>query len=208
MAFGRTFERIAPILIADLVKELNLTPEQAAGFAGNFGRESGLVSGQQEGKPIGVTAPIRGLSGGIDWAQWTGQTKTGRRKLFGDFVESNNLPYPAYSTSLAFLLHELSTTHKKALDQVRKTTTVKTATETVGYHYEKFEGYENLNSSNYKERIRYAERALDLYLSFLPPPPPPIEEVTLKTLQRDLAALSKRVSDLSVQVAKFIEDQQ
>ena len=32
MAFGPTFERVAPILMADLVKILGLTPNQSCGF--------------------------------------------------------------------------------------------------------------------------------------------------------------------------------
>jgi hypothetical protein len=91
MAFHKTFDRIAPILMADFIKTFDLTPEQAAGFVGNFGAESSLISGQQEGKPLGTTETIRGHTGGIDWPQWTAS----RRTAFAKFVESKKLPYPS-----------------------------------------------------------------------------------------------------------------
>lgn len=163
MAFGKTFERIAPILMDDLIREFGLTPEQASGFPGNFGPESGLVSGQQEGKPIGTVYPIRGHRGGIDWAQWTGQEPGERRRAFGDFVEANRLPYPSYKASWEYLKHELKTTHKHVIDMVRRTKTAKASAETVAYHFERFKGYQNLNSPNYRNRIAHAERALALY---------------------------------------------
>ena len=201
MASVSTFERIAPILMGDLIKVLGLTPNQAAGFVGNFGHESGLVSGQQEGKPIGTTAPIRGSSGGVDWPQCTGS----RRTAFANFVEANGLPYPSYRASLAFVLHGPATTEKAALAKVRLTKTLTGAVQAVQDNYER-PGVKATQS-----RIAHAKRALDLYRASTPPSPPiekpPVEEVTLVTLQRDLAALSQTVADLAVQVAKLSEGQ-
>lgn len=203
MEFGKTFERIAPILMKDLIEEFDLTPEQASGFPGNFGPESGLVSGQQEGKPIGTTYPIEGFKGGIDWPQWTGQRPGERRRLFGEFVAERGLPYPSYQASWEFLKHELQTSHKHVIDKVKKTKTAKAAAETVGYWFERFKGYEQIEGNpNYANRVKHAERALALYRASLPSPEP-IEEVTVATLQRDLVALSKQVADLTVQVAKL-----
>lgn len=196
MAFHKTFDRIAPILMADFIKTFNLTPEQAAGFVGNFGAESSLISGQQEGKPLGTTETIRGHTGGIDWPQWTAS----RRTAFAKFVESKKLPYPSYEASWAFVQQELRTTHKHALDQVRKTTTLKAAVETAEGHYEK------AGVKNWAARQSHAARALDLYLASLPPIEPPIEQPTVVTLQRDLAALSRTVADLAVQVAKLTKE--
>lgn len=195
MAFGKTFDRIAPILMADFVKEFGLTPVQAAGFVGNFGHESGLVSGQQEGKPIGTTAPIRGLKGGVDWPQWTAS----RRIAFAEFVESKGLPYPSYQASWEFVKRELTTTHKHALVQVKKTKSIPAAVETAEAHYERA-GVKSMPS-----RIAHAERALSLY-NAATPPPAPIEKPTVETLTRDLAALSKTVADLAVQVAKLTDE--
>jgi hypothetical protein len=201
MAFHKTFDRIAPILMADFIKTFDLTPEQAAGFVGNFGAESSLISGQQEGKPLGTTETIRGHTGGIDWPQWTAS----RRTAFAKFVESKKLPYPSYEASWAFVQQELRTTHKHALDQIRKTTTLKAAVETAEGHYEK------AGVKNWTARHAHAARALDLYLASLPPLPPPplpdpVEQPTVVTLQRDLAALSRTVADLAVQVAKLTKE--
>lgn len=194
MAFGKTFDRIAPILMADLIKELGLTEEQAAGFVGNFGHESGLVSGQQESKPIGVTAPIRGSKGGVDWAQWTAS----RRTDFAEFVEANHLFYPAYRTSLDFVLHELKGKEKTALAKVRQTKTLKGAVQAVQDNYER-PGVKATQS-----RIDHAERALALYREAVKPP---IVGPTIDSLARDLAALSKAVADLTVEVARLTKGQ-
>lgn len=196
--FHKTFDRIAPILMADFIKTFKLTPEQAAGFVGNFGAESSLISGQQEGEPLGTTAPIRGRTGGIDWPQWTGQSQGGRRRAFGDFVESKGLSYPSYAASWAFVQEELRTTHRHALEQVRKTTTLEAAVKTAEAHYEK------AGVKNWPARLAHAARALTLYQNS--EPSSPVEEVTITTLQRDLASLSKTVSDLVVQVAKLSEE--
>lgn len=199
MRFGKVFDRVAPILVGDFIKEFGLTPEQAAGFVGNFGAESGLISGQQEGWPLGGTTAIRGMTGGIDWPQWTGQGPDGRRRAFADFVEERGLPYPSYKASWEFVKHELKTTHKHALEQVRKTTTLEAATKTAEAHYEK------AGVKRMEERYAHARRALELYNAYKPPPPP-TEDVTIATLQRDLAALSKRVTDLAVEVAKLTRE--
>jgi hypothetical protein len=159
MAFGKTFARVAPILMNDFIKEFGLSPSQAAGYVGNFGAESGLVSGQQEGQPIGTVYPIRGHAGGIDWPQWTGWGRGGRRKAFAEFVESRGLPYPSYKASWEFVKHELRTTHAHSLQQVRKTTTVKAAAETAEATYE-IAGIKRMGS-----RIQAAEEALRLYLA-------------------------------------------
>lgn len=195
-AFGKTFDRIAPILMGDLIEELDLTENQAAGFVGNFGHESGLVSGQQEGKPSGTTAPIRGSKGGVDWAQWTAS----RRTDFANFVEAGNLPYPAYRTSLDFVLHELKGKEKAALAKVKQTRTLKGAVQAVQDNYER-PGVKATQS-----RIDHAERALALYRASVPPVGP-IEKPTVETLARDFAALSKTVADLAVQVAKLTQEQ-
>lgn len=194
MAFHKTFDRIAPILVGDFIKTFGITPKQACGYVGNFGAESSLISGQQEGEPLGTTAPIRGRTGGIDWPQWTAS----RRKAFAKFVESNNLPYPSYQASWAFVQEELRTTHKHSLEQVRKTTTLEAAVVTVEAHYEK------AGVKNWPARHAHAARALTLYEA-IEPPPDPVEETTIATLQRDLSALSRRVANLEVQAAKRSE---
>lgn len=193
--YHKTFVRVAPILVQDFIDEFKLAPFQACGFVGNFGHESSLISGQQEGKPLGTTAPIRGPKGGIDLPQWTGYGKGGRRELFADFVEDNNLPYPSYKASWEFIKHELKGSHKHALEAVRKTTTLKAAVETAGFHYEKFAGYENFGSANYKVRTEYAQRALELWEARQSP----TALVTVEMLQQQIDELAARVTVLEKQ---------
>lgn len=189
MVFTKNFERIAPILVGDLVKSLDLTPEQAAGIVGNLAAESGLQAIQEKN-------PISGR-GGFGYAQWTGP----RRVAFEKWCKEQGLKPDTYAANYGFLVEELKTTQKNSLEQVKKTKTAKAAAETFGYHFEKFKGYENIEGNpNYATRVKFAERALELCKQIKP-----IEDVSVATLQRDLAALSKTVADLAVHVAKLEE---
>lgn len=194
------FDNLAPRMIADLVRDLGLTAEQAAGIVGNGGAESGL-------KAVQEARPISGR-GGYGYFQWTGP----RRVAFEAWVKAKGFKQDSYEANYGFLLQELRTTHKKVLTYLKKTKTAKAAAETFGYHFEKFAGFERIEGNpNYATRVKLAERALALYKASAPPPtpvppPPPIEEVTITTLQRDLAALSKTVADLAVQVAKLSKE--
>lgn len=182
-------------MVADLIRDLKLTPEQASGIVGNGGAESGLKAIQEKNPSSG--------RGGYGFFQWTGP----RRTAFEAWCKEQGLKQDSYEANYGFLVHELKTTHKKSLAQVRKTATAKAAAETFGYHFEKFAGYEQIaGNPNYATRVKLAERALALYKA-AQPPKPPIEEVTLATLQRDHAALSKTVADLAVQVAKLTQEQ-
>lgn len=166
------FQNLAPRVVSDLMRELGLTDVQAAGFVGNFGAESGLISGRQEGtSATSRPYPIRGFKGGIDWPQWTAS----RRTAFADWVEATGTKYPSYEASLGFVLHELRTTHKHAVAQVKKTRTVKAAAETAEAHYE-MAGIKNMGV-----RIAMAQQALDLYRASpyakkepVPVPTPPV----------------------------------
>lgn len=154
------FENQAPRLIADLVSDLKLTPEQAAGIVGNLAAESGLLAVQEKHPSSG--------RGGWGYAQWTGD----RRVAFEHWASTKGFALDSYAANYGFLLKELLTTHKHSLQQLRKTTTAKAAAQTFGYWFERFAGYENLNSSNYRTRIRLAEKALALYKAKQPTPQP------------------------------------
>ena len=64
---------IGPRLVADLARDFNLTPAQAAGIAGNLAHETGGFKHMQEIQPM-----IPGSRGGYGFAQWTGP----RRRAF------------------------------------------------------------------------------------------------------------------------------
>lgn len=178
------FDNLAPKMLADLVRDLDLTPEQAAGIVGNGGAESGLRAIQEANPTSG--------RGGYGFFQWTGP----RRVAFEKWVKAQGLKQDSYEANYGFLLHELKTTEKDALRRLRLTTTARAAAETFE------DAYERAGVKAWASRVKFAERALVLYRAS-EPPPAPVETVTLVTLQRDLAALSKTVADLAVQVAKL-----
>ena len=184
-----TFDRIAPILMGDLIRDFGFKDFQAAGFVGNFGAESGLISGRQEGTSGATPYPIRGHTGGIDFPQWTAS----RRIDFANWVESTGVPYPSYAASYGFVKYELQGAYKKAVTQVKKTTTLKAATETAEALYEKA-GIKNMAS-----RLAFAEKALTLYRALSPPIDP------LAALKADLAAYKeatdKRLAELEARIA-------
>jgi hypothetical protein len=156
----KTFDSLAARLMGDLMRELNLTDVQAAGIVGNFGHESGLISGRQQGtseaakpKPV-MNKDGSQPRGGIDWPQWDGV----RRKAFSKWIKKTGANYPSYECSLGFVLHELrETPEKAAVPALKKCTTLKAATET----FEK--KYERAGVKAYPKRIEMADRALRLY---------------------------------------------
>jgi hypothetical protein len=154
------FDNLAPRVIADLIRDLKLTPEQAAGICGNIGAESGFRAVQE-------ARPISGR-GGYGWIQWTGP----RRVSFEDWARSKGFALDSYEANYGFLVRELQTTHAASLTKLRLTKTAKAAAETFGYWFERFAGYQNLSNSNYQNRVRLAERALALYRAKQPAPSP------------------------------------
>lgn len=182
------FDNQAAKMVADLVRDLKLTPEQASGIVGNGGAESGLKAIQEKNPTSG--------RGGYGFFQWTGP----RRTAFEAWCKAQGLKQDSYEANYGFLVHELKTTEKKALARLRLTKTAKAAAETFE------DAYERAGVKAWATRVRMAERALALYKASQPPPQP-IEKPTVETVTRDLAALSKTVADLAVQVAKLTEAQ-
>lgn len=88
-----------------LVKDLNISPQQAVGILGQLGYESGLQA-VQEKNPI-----IAGSRGGYGWAQWTGS----RRKAFEQFAKEKGLDIADNATNLDYLIHELKNTPEKGV---------------------------------------------------------------------------------------------
>jgi hypothetical protein len=157
------FENLAPRVITDLMRELGVTAAQAAGIVGNLAAESGLLA-IQEGHPLAGR-------GGFGWAQWTGP----RRVAFEAWCIAHNLNKESYEANFGYLVQELKKPpHDRSLRQLKRTSTAKAAAETFGYWFERFAGYQNLGSANYKKRVQFAERALQLYQAKQPTPVPPV----------------------------------
>ena len=98
----------APILMRNLMADLGISKEAAAGIVGNLAHESaGLKADAHEcGQPA--------QKGGIGWAQWTGI----RRRAFEKFCRDNAMVWSEEGANYAFLLYELRTTEKKALQAI------------------------------------------------------------------------------------------
>lgn len=105
---------------ADLTKrlmaDLNLTREQASGFSGNIGHESGVQAIQEVNPKSG--------RGGFGYAQWTGP----RREEFEAFAKAQGLDVASDAANYGFLLKELRTKFAHVVDEVRKQTTVEGST--------------------------------------------------------------------------------
>ncbi|TXN27400.1 phage tail tip lysozyme [Methylobacterium sp. WL19] len=142
---GKTFDAKTPGIMANLMKDLNLSKEQAAGILGNLGHESAGMTAYQEGKPLG------GGRGGAGWAQWTGP----RRRAFEAWSASKGLDPRSDDANYGFLKHELGTTHKGALASLRRQNTVDGAT----VDFERT--YEAAGVKHYGSRLGYARKAFN-----------------------------------------------
>lgn len=114
---GPTFQENAPKLMNDLMKDYQLSKEQAAAIAGHWGHESaGLNPGINERNPL-----IPGSRGGYGLAQWTGP----RRKALEKFAADNNMPVDSYDTQYAFFKKEISESksNQKIIQNVRQSKT-------------------------------------------------------------------------------------
>lgn len=89
---------VATRLSNDLMRDFDLTKEQAAGFVGNLAHETGEFKFMQELKPVSG-------KGGYGFAQWTGD----RRKAFEDWARSNDLDPKSYEANYGYLKKELTT---------------------------------------------------------------------------------------------------
>jgi Phage tail lysozyme/Chaperone of endosialidase len=109
-----------------LMNTYGLTKDQATGFAGTLGYESGDFKTLQEQAPVG------GGRGGYGWAQWTGP----RRTDFENFAKQNNLDPSSPEANQGFLDQELHGKYAGALDEIRKTGSVADAAKATLVHYE------------------------------------------------------------------------
>lgn len=146
-AAGSSFPQQAPMVMARLMKDFNLTKQQAAGIVGNLGHESGGFKQLQELNPQG------GGKGGFGWAQWTGP----RRTAFLENAKSLGLDPKSPEANYSFLSKELRTTESKSLAAVRGQTTEHGSMMA-------FEGaYERAGIKHYESRDKYTDIALNKF---------------------------------------------
>lgn len=136
-------------VVRALMREFNLTAEQAAGIVGNLGFESAGFTKLQE------VSPLAGR-GGWGWAQWT----SSRRRAFEAWAEANDLDPASDAANYGFLCHELHGSHKQTILGLRKCTSVEAAVWSVGQTYERPYGTDAVTLPGYDGRLTYARDAL------------------------------------------------
>ncbi len=122
------------------------SPEQAAGIAGNLMQESSL-------NPNAINKEGGG-QGAHGIAQWRGDRWTGLQ----EFAKSRGTsPYDLY-TQLEYIMHELNTREKKALDLLKKSTTAEEAARNFSKAYERAGA-----GAHDEKRVAYANQALQSF---------------------------------------------
>ncbi len=133
--------------LMDYFVEKGLTPQQAAGIAGNLQFESGLDPGIQE----------TGNGIGFGLAQWSFD----RRTQLEDYAASQGKPVSDMGTQLNFLWKELNTTENATLQAFNGDKSM-SATQAADTFYDKFER-PNYNEQNRNDRAAAAEQFLTQY---------------------------------------------
>ena len=127
----------------DLMRDLRLTAEQAAGLLGNLGHESGGFRFMQEqGRRRG--------SGGLGLAQWTGP----RRRAFEQWCAQHGVPTSSDAGNIGYLLFELKGAYAGTVTSLQRCATVDAATRSFCNSFER-PGIPAMSS-----RLAYARRAL------------------------------------------------
>ena len=112
------WDDLAPRAIASLARDLQLTPQQAAGVIGQLGYESAGLQAINEMQPV-----VPGSRGGFGWAQWTGP----RRQQFEQWAQQSGMDINSPDANYGFLLHELQGPEGAILEDLRKTPDAQTA---------------------------------------------------------------------------------
>jgi hypothetical protein len=112
------FRQKAPVVMRNLMRDLGLTEDQAAGVLGNIGWECGGFRTLQEQNPV------MGGRGGLGWCQWTAS----RRTNFERFLQERNADFRDDDANYNFLLSELQGPQKDSVRALRQANNVDTAT--------------------------------------------------------------------------------
>lgn len=129
--------------IYDHLKSRGYSDAQIAGIMGNLKEESQF-------NPFAINPNDRGKeSYGI--AQWRGERLDALRSFSGT-------KYPNLDQQLAFMDHELSTTHKRAANGVRNASNASEAAQAWGSYYEVYQGHNDPSSKSFQRRMQYAQQ--------------------------------------------------
>lgn len=144
------FTTKAPGIMKRLIKDLQISDEDAAAIVGNAGHESLGFTVMQEIKPVSGR-------GGWGWFQWTGP----RRKAFEAFAKQKGLALNSDEANYQFLVYELNTTESAALPAVRKANGLDA--KTVAFE----NSFERAGVKAYNSRVSYAKQAMIAYKASL-----------------------------------------
>ena len=153
-------------LTSDLMKDLGLTREQAAGLVGNLAHESA-------GLNINIEEKVANKHGtkGYGLAQWTDNPPgKGRRTQLANFAANSGLEINSYEAQYKFLLQELQTTESRALRLIKSAKTPEEAA-AAAVAFERPQGYSSKNpdyvdaakkSLGWKDRLRYTNKSYEI----------------------------------------------
>lgn len=150
----------APQFIADLVHDFGFTPEQAAGFVGNFAAESAYFNDIVEDGAI-----AQGWAGGTGFAQWTGP----RRKTFEAWIKRKGYAADSYEGNYSYLFRELKG-HEKGADHSYVVPLIKASKTPENAAWRVAHYFERPKVINLGPRAKAAKEALELYRKNPPPP--------------------------------------
>jgi peptidoglycan hydrolase-like protein with peptidoglycan-binding domain len=134
--------------MANLIRDFDLSVDQAAAILGNLGHESAGFTAWQERNP-------RGGRGGWGWAQWTGD----RRVKFEEWARRNGLGLKSDEANYGYLRFELLGPESSAIAALKKTTSLEEGVRVFEQHFERAAA----DAKHYPQRERYAQIARDAY---------------------------------------------
>lgn len=104
------FNKWAPVFMAKLIADFDLSLDDAAAVIGNAGHESGGFKSLQE-----ITPMVAGSRGGYGIMQWTGP----RRREYEAYCRRNKLSPSDMDTNYAFLFTELKGPEGKVIPALK-----------------------------------------------------------------------------------------
>lgn len=142
------FDRLAPRLMRDLIRDLPLDKLDAAAIVGNLAHETDDFRLMQERHPV-----IAGARGGYGYAQWTGD----RRRAFEAWAKSHGLGPASYEANYGYMLCEMRGQERAAVDALKRASGLDA--KVVAFE----QAYERAGTKAYASRQRRARRALGLF---------------------------------------------